>query len=327
MKRLSKLLLGSCMLVATIISCVSATYAFVIINKEVEVEEMDFNLKTDTGLLISLDGQNFYQDITLNQIKNQILENTGVNYEDIKYSGVSLEHDSNGKVVYKNGIPNMQKDNLVEATTIENDIRYNHTLVDAANSDYIALDFYFRIVNQGDVTTTHELKFNNPTAITGTSTTVEIMNSLTTKEGIKNSGDSITVNPVDSLRLGVVNYNVNSFIVYEPTIGLGSAAIDGKLDDNHNPLKNAMYTYYNNLHPFEPFTKAAADGEGFNTLSTFTDNVLGEFVYDTNNAKYNDIKLTIIIWLEGWDADYFMGIPVSATKFSINLSFIMNEKQ
>ncbi len=120
--------------------------------------------------------------------------------------------------------------------------------------------------------------------------------------------------------------------VYEPSIGLGSYAYDitdttviaaGLNDDNHDANKNAAYTYYNSLNPLSPFTAYNGDYasyfEGTTTKTSFTNDVYGTFKYDATTKTYNTIKLSVMIWLEGWDADYLMGI--TAQDVSVKLGF------
>ena len=84
-----------------------------------------------------------------------------------------------------------------------------------------------------------------------------------------------------------------------------------------------MYNYYNSLHPHEPFTKAAEDGEAFDTINAIANSKVGEFIYKNN--EYSVIKLTLAIWLEGWDADFLAGTPIEATKFKVNLGFYIEK--
>ena len=157
------------------------------------------------------------------------------------------------------------------------------------------------------------------------------------------SEDAIAINAADAMRLAVVTPATDTnpkptIKVYEPSIGLGSYAfditeqdvIDANLaDDNHNAAKNAAYTYYNSLNPLSPFTAYNGDYakcfEGTKTLSSFNadGDTYGTFTYDSNKKQYNTIKLSVMIWLEGWDADYIMGI--SAQDVNIKLGFEVNK--
>ena len=177
---------------------------------------------------------------------------------------------------------------------------------------------------------------------------------LDTRSGVRASGpykdiaytageylaeDTIKINAADAMRLAVVKPieapNTKPTIkVYEPSVGLGSYAFDPadiaantelQGNDNYVATKNAAYTYYNSLNPLSPFTAYNGDYakyfEGTKTLNTFTgenDNY-GTFTYNSQTESYNVIKLSVMIWLEGWDADYLMGI--SAQDVSIKLGF------
>ncbi|MBQ3253826.1 MAG: hypothetical protein IJA65_04645, partial [Acholeplasmatales bacterium] len=61
-----------------------------------------------------------------------------------------------------------------------------------------------------------------------------------------------------------------------------------------------------------------------NTLKSFDDEVsLGKFDA-VNDSEYNIVKITIAIWLEGYDADY-LG-TVDLTELSCYLSFFKKER-
>lgn len=157
---------------------------------------------------------------------------------------------------------------------------------------------------------------------------------------------SITVNPANAMRIAVLQhldvetpeveegqepiildgFDKTSLLVFEPTFGilgdLGSSAIQSAIDNGmpfNDPRINAMYTYYNNTHPLSPFESAAADSDQFNTIhgNEMYTTKLGAFEYDAKAQDYNVVKLTLMIYLDGWDADYFMGI--NATDLDIRL--------
>ena len=51
---------------------------------------------------------------------------------------------------------------------------------------------------------------------------------------------------------------------------------------------------------------------------------IGEFKFNSDKNEYNVIKLEMYIWLEGWDADYFIGIPENTT-ITCNFEFQIKE--
>ena len=163
--------------------------------------------------------------------------------------------------------------------------------------------------------------------------------------------DKISVNPADAMRLGVVTLddsinaqnigantgerdtNVTNLAVnvFEVNSGLGSYAVAGQTDTTdpdyvaaRNPELNAMYTYYNSLFPLSPFTKGVENNGQLNTKSTYTDTVLGTFTYNNTTKGYNVVKLSVMVWLEGWDADYFAGIKDASV--AVKLGFEIVEK-
>ena len=150
MSKKTKILFGSLMTIGTLATTVSTTYAFVVLNDEVKVEEFNFNLETDAGLLISLDGINYSQDITASQIQNVISNNTGVDYNNAKYKGVTLSQ-TDGKIDFdSNGYPLFVKDKLIELPTPIGDRYYNHGYQNASNNDYIMFDLYFKEGETGE---------------------------------------------------------------------------------------------------------------------------------------------------------------------------------
>ncbi|MCR5112627.1 MAG: hypothetical protein K6A63_01680 [Acholeplasmatales bacterium] len=319
----------------TAVCLTTTTYAWFTTNQVAWTEETDFNLDFYSGLLISFDGVNFHQDVTKEELYQAITGLTDKTeaaeaYANMSFDGVTPLHDADGKVQHSNNDVSFVYDTVDKQTK-------THTQVAATkNEKFIQFDLYFRIADGGTVTGTevpsYNLVFTNDTEI-GLSTylksksgvqNVELVTSLTTMTKTYNAGETLQADGGNALRAGVQTYDssseLDSFIVYEPVneYNLGSAAIEGATDDLHNPAKNAMYTYYNNFFA-EKFTEAAADGEAFDTHSSFVDGTsLGKFegviTKDSNGNdvyKYNDVKITMYIWLEGWDADYFYGIANS----------------
>lgn len=150
---------------------------------------------------------------------------------------------------------------------------------------------------------------------------------------------TIDVNPVNAMRIAVLQHldvetqEANGFdntelFVFEPYEGLGSSAIQSAIGvagkELNDPNLNAMFTYYNNTHPLSPFGKAADDSDQFNTIhaNEMYSTSLGSFV--SVEGEYNVVKLTVMIYLDGWDADYFMGINTNDLK--VRLGFEIKEK-
>lgn len=316
-----KLLLSMIMLALTVITLSSTTYAWFVKNREAWTDEFDLDIDSSEGLLISADGINFSQDISLEDLTAAIERKTGVDYTDIEYQGITLKHTADKKISFdSSGNPEFQKDALTQTANPE---YYTHTMTAASASEYIAFDLWVKVLSTGNQHPEFNLRLQENSYIRSEAVDIELQNSLTTPQKEYDSGDIITVNPADAMRLGVVveePAGERTMKVFEPNAGLGSAAIEGREDQIYNKNLNAMYTYYNKTHPFSKFTEAALDGEGFDTARSFDEVSLGRFTYAEEAGDYNTIKLTVCVWLEGWDADYFMGIPSGKVKVKLGFT-------
>lgn len=313
-----KLVISLISVALLLVSFVTSTFAFIVISVETTVE-FDFNIEGYDGLLISLDGTNFQQDITSKQLKEYIA-GSEEDFDKLMFTGVTLKHDASKKIELDANNKALFVKDSIDGTS--------HTYVDAiANVDYIAFDIWLKAEISDSTHPSFNLMMTDETQIDSNDYFVKLRNSLSTQDKDYVSDEEIKVNPANSMRLGFINNG--AFTTYECNApagkadDLGSVAIEGGTGVN-DPAKNAMYTYYNNIHALTPFNQAAeADLEGFsNVKNSYTQDVVDTFTYGADS--YNVVKLTAYIWLEGWDADYLATIPTS--NISVNLCFKI-EKQ
>ncbi len=95
-----------------------------------------------------------------------------------------------------------------------------------------------------------------------------------------------------------------------------------ELDDMYNADENAMFTYYNNIRPYNKLTKMdyADKPNTITKLLTQQEIKNGGTPYKFVSVKsgYRAKRVTFRFWLEGWDADCFDGI---SSAIRVNLSF------
>lgn len=202
---------------------------------------------------------------------------------------------------------------------------YSHVEEDSiANTNYLKFDLYFRISSDFGASGTHpeyNLKFTEESYLKSKeSAKVILNNSLVSGDNVYEANDEIEFDVANAMRIAVDSDELNIFEVTND-LDLGSAAIEGSTDIEHDKEKNAMYTYYNSLFPKYPLISAAAPGDRFETKSSLQGTSLGKFTYNSDLNKYNDVKTTVYIWLEGWDADYFLGASTIARQLSVKLDF------
>ena len=93
-----KLLLSSVAAASCAVSLTASTFAYVIIGNSVEVADFYFDIESQEGLLVSLDGINYQQDITSNQLKEKIAGSV-TDFDKKSFIGVTPLQD-NGLIKY-----------------------------------------------------------------------------------------------------------------------------------------------------------------------------------------------------------------------------------
>ena len=216
---------------------------------------------------------------------------------------------------------------------VTSDKAFSHVSIDAELDDYVWFDITFRITNTKKIKKPYELLFTEETAINDQGRRdIRLDNGMTTGEGELRAGDHVTVSPKNAMRIAITDpalaqsdpaSAIKGIFEVVDEYDLGSAAIEGG-ENNHNKDTNAMYTYYNTINDHAPFEYAATPGNAYDTKNAYQSAILGIFEAD-GDGVYQDIKLTVSVYLEGWDADFFTGIPEEASIMNIYLSFVLNE--
>lgn len=328
-KLIKKLILGLIMLFMTALTLVSSTFAWFSQNREVWTDEFDIEIENSDSLLISVDGVNFR-----NSIPNDLLKKAIVS----KKINKPINELTDKEVVdeYKNILlqPITTNDlstfsHIGENSSIQNGY---YTLVEADHNSYLSFDLWFKVAASRTATLEYNLKFVSDDYASEFGTLVSYINCLTsevvlhnqlnTVDNLYQSNETIYVNARDAVRIGVI-HNENLKTIYEPYIGLGSYALKDDINDIYNPEKNAMLTYFNNTHegklePLENLDIYKNTQKDFNGGISF-----GKIVPNGDNTDYLPVKITVYIWLEGYDADYILGI--SNTNLKMMLNFCVEE--
>ena len=346
---------------ATLVTLTSTTFAWFATNRNAWLDKFELNIESPKSLLISVDGENFRTNIPSSVLKEAVVkkmvgeENYSSDLLNQEFEKITLKPVTsidliNYKTISNNNIKTVKDDN-------DKVIEKYYELIDADKYSYITFDLWFRLdsnspdddfnlqfVDQDYINSDAAAENKIVSNVTGKDNTVYLYNSLETtgkedtrtgtrldgttyEKGKYVAGDKITINSADALRLGVLNEEENKKEIFEPSIGLGSYAIAGQTADNYNPAKNAMFTYFNNIHEAKLYPIDGDDDiidEYLNTNKSLEDDtVLG--VFENKDNKYNDIKLTVSLWLEGMDADYISGIY--DTSISMFLNFCIKKKE
>ena len=347
-QKINKLILLFIMMFSLVITLVGTTYAFIIISNDADIDEINVSLENQEGLLISLDGTTFYNHISSDMLIEAIEAYQGnvKSFEEFEFKGVTLKNlnESTSLDLTDNKFhPLMDQEEPIRDSSGNPDYlsgKRVHSFKEASMGSYVAFDVWFRIINGANTLENEKdygLYFNEYTKMECSPMDITIYNKLTTLDKEYNTNDSITVNPKDAMRIAVLTHNEELTVnIFEPYTGLGSSAIASytdTLDENHyihDPNKNAMYTYYQNSNPLSKFTQAADDSVQFDTigLAGLYTTQLGLFKYNhnaTNDVVYNDVKITVMIYLDGWDADYLPGVTEATIKMALGFGIKATE--
>ncbi|MCR5349873.1 MAG: hypothetical protein K6E20_02670 [Acholeplasmatales bacterium] len=363
-----KLIMSASAAAMTALCLTATTYAWFSRNDNVWLESTNVKMQWDDGILISLDGTNFSQDISSNQFK-ELIAGEAETYDNLAYDGCTLKLDENGNIQYdeagnaifeydtvvredvykdvpvldEDGNPVLDADNNPVTKQELDYTNYNHVSeVAKKNSEedarYIQFDLYFRLSTEGSTSSSnfrekYNLVFGDLTKISAEDTSVKLKNKLTAYQNGEvteyGSGDELSLNVANAMRLGVNSSDLGGLKVYEtPTdLDLGSVALEGadETDPTHYKNYSAMYTYYNSLFPKYPLSEGK--NKMVQTDNNYSDDSLGLFTYDYTEKKYNDLKVTFYMWLEGWDADYIYGVDAAGRDISVYLEFTYKETE
>lgn len=334
-----KIFMGVMSLLLLLATFSTSTYAWFKINSSASVEGFDFQVHGGQGFKISIDGTNYYRDLSLDQILNAIV----VGYNSDRYTIIDEKvcSISTGEQISDETIKSIINDEiLLLPLTSKNGIQLTDLYdspSNARNGRYMQFSIYFKATSdiaedgktfdiylQGQEETLEDGTVVQPTSIKSQTTQISLAANMVSSKGTHSAGDLITVKSANALRMSIQDTSLESptATIYElpDSDDLGSYATDYNGGDEafdalYNADKNAMFTYYNNLRPYAQITKmkfkdrpAAIRNLGSEDLPKITS------VQSGADAKL----VTFRFWLEGWDADCFDGLDKS---INVKLSF------
>ena len=341
MKSLKRKLILGLFTLGLLFTCLTTTtYAWFARNSEAWTNDMELELENYDGLQISIDGINFRSNIPNSELKKAIVS---------KASNIPVEQLNDEKTdefFERLNITGVTTANLKDFKTVDSNVKNDDgsfKLVNASEYSYYSFDLYFRLQTARATDQEYDLTFvsndyaNRATSNVGVSSFKEAPTKATIYSGFSigdkkiEAGSKIDIDLRNAVRIGVLHdeslsdldENDKGFTIYEPYIGLGSYAIEGETEDKYNPAMNYMLNhldaYSGHLNPI-----SKDDGDVYKmTEKDFNSEIsFGRFV-PTEDNKYKDVKITIYIWLEGYDSDYLS--TVDDLGLSFKLSFRKKE--
>ena len=341
MKSLRRKLIIGLFTLGLLFTCLTTTtYAWFARNSEAWVNDMELEIENYDGLQISVDNINFRSNIPNNELKKAIVSKTyGIPIE-------SLNDDKANEMLKSLNIEGVTTSNLKDFKTVDSNIKNedgSYKLIDASSENYYSFDLYFKIETSKAADLEYDLTFvsedysNLSTSNVGiprvgkAPTKANVYSTFNVGDKEIKAGSKVDIDLRDAVRIGVLHDeslseldpNDKGYTIYEPYMGLGSYAIEGESDSKYNPAMNYMLNhleaYSGKLSPISSEKKEVYK----NTEKDFNGEIsFGRFT-PTEDNKYKTVKITVFIWLEGYDSDYLS--TVDDLGLSFKLSFRKKE--
>lgn len=358
MKIRKKLILAGFAILSLLITTVTTTFAWFSLNDAAWVGDFEMEIYNTDQLLVRHESGEFKQLLTNKDVVAAVNDSMVFKHidslDDIKLTSVhSMDGKSFDKIIHT--YDSMNRISLEWRRAEQNEyleFKLIFRVDDAEAKDGQIHPDYYLVVSDSE-----EQEGVKKTSFTSESQVVRLANSLTTQDKIYNMDETITVNPVNAMRLSIMGdpEGPNSKVDYIYELGddsdLGSYAIDSSVlnylgisDKNYSQGRNAAFTYYNNInnHILYPigynvynYDEEVLENEAkqvkdlLNKLKHDFNDDLGIFKYDEETQTYNDLSITIRLWIEGFDADNLIGLDPSSIKclFSFKLKEVTVNEQ
>ncbi len=361
----TRLIFSGLMLGMTALTLTTSTFAWFANNKNAWFDEIELQIGNTDSMLISVDGSAFRSSIPSDMVKRAIVaKKLGIDYNDSRLNDDTYLHSEWGKVSLEpittndlDSFKGVDNQHIAKEDESGNELKEKyyilHEIEEKTSYSYLEFDVWIKMEASQSASNTYDLKFVNDkyikseknsgnevkaSYITGTDTEVLLYNNLNANGTNYKSGESITVNSQNAMRVGVKRINeetnkVEKRYIFEPYQGLGSYALEeykNTTDSDYykyDPNKNAMFTYFNNIN--EAKLKPLSNTEFDYTKNVYRNGLkddisLGVIAPNQSSTDYIPVKLTISVWLEGFDADYIIGVKNNSLKMYLN--FFAEEK-
>ncbi len=298
-----------------VVTACTSTYAWYAMNYVNDIDNFDFNINGSSSIFISNDGINFKAGLESIEVKRSILKNKNYSVDDMTNFQVEEEFK---KLVLAPATPN-------DYHNLSNGFSFISNQESGSSFKYFNFDIYLSTDNE----ISQSIYYDTSQVISAENKRVNLG-----EFGIKNHPtlgsleQRIRVNVSNTIRIGVAksevvpvgytsNLDTNNDIIY--TIGKEEASInDGVYNfGGINAKPNIALEYFNHMT---------------NQDLKIPENDRQDILFDGNQAVSVDegltkgkmIKLSIYVWLEGWDADCFDIFRSSSFNFSLAFSTYKN---
>ncbi len=308
-----KIWLSAILSILVLITCVTSTYAWYAMTRTNNIEDFNFDINGGNSLAISTNGIDFQESLSSLDVKRAILQKRGIDAS-------SLNED---KV---NSLLNIILDPVTpkDYSSLDKGFKYVDDK-DASDYKYISFDIYLASNNDNkEEGTSVRLSTINP--VKAENKFVSFIGSNVNDEAsLGEISKGVKMNIANAMRLALVSYDSckNSDILNasnNPKTTIYS------IGGNTPNIKDGVYNFgginadYNlavDLYNQKSETKISLPENDRNDIDYDTTEIIS-----VHDGLYSGMmkKITIYLWLEGWDADCITELQGEAFTFELGMS-------
>lgn len=307
---LRKIWLSAVLSILILVTCVTSTYAWYAMTRTNNIENFNFDIKGGDSLAISTDGVEFVDSLSSVDVKRAILQKRG-----ISTSGLSEDKvDSLLNIMLEPITPN-------DYTDLSKGFKYLNNR-ESSEYKYISFDIYITTNNDNfDRGTRVRLSTKNPIIAKNKFVDFKDLH-VNDNTSLGKISDGVIMNTANAMRIGLITYDVckysdllNSSLNPKTTIysigGNKTNIIDGVY--NFGGI-NSEYNLAVDLYNQRSDEKIVIPDYDRNDVDYDT----VEIVSDSEGLTAEKMKkITVFLWLEGWDADCID--EIKGEKFTLEL--------
>lgn len=306
--------MSATLIVIFLATAVTTTYAWYAMSYVNDIDIFDFNADSVPGLYISTDGINFKSELSSLEIKKAILEKRGTSTADMTEEAINtsfkaIQLTSTSPINYKSldeGFYQLSDKSMVNSSSYLSFDIYLTT-----DKESSGVEVFFRkneiITSQNQLCNLADYGFN------------DYIHPV-----FGNISRSINLNLANAYRIGITNYQLTDIASFST-----SAYADSKIytQGSNEP------TFTNGVYSFGGISTTPNLALDYFNREMETDYVLPDtdrIDYELNRnmiissdeglTKSKMIKLTMYIWIEGWDPDCFDFLKGNEFQFSFSFT-------
>lgn len=308
-----KIWLSAILSILVLVTCVTSTYAWYAMTRTNNIEDFNFDIKGGNSLAISTNGIDFKDSLTSIDVKKAILQKRGIDA-----SGLSDDR--------VNSLLNIVLDPVTpkDYTSLDKGFQYVDNK-DASDYKYISFDIYLASNNDNKEEAT-AVRFSTINPVIADDKFVSFEGTRVNDETVLGTiSKGVKMNVANAMRIGLTIYD--------------TCAYSDILNANNNPhtsiyaiggnapnIKDDVYNFGGIDVPYN----LAVDiyNQRSENKIVLPQNNREDIDYDTveiisaSDGLYSGMmkKMTVYLWLEGWDADCITELQGEAFTFELGMS-------